>query len=218
MHKTHTVSLASLIALSVLVASQPANAAQPRDAVAQNCDDLNYTIKREGSPYHYSNPNEGCGISLQLDGLPTKSGDGYSNSGNDACRTIRNTTTDLQGKLNERLQGALAEIGDVVGADDLDAIAASAGVDASGFTDVMRDGVDFNRTFSGEQTETLGALSTRQGRQNLGEEFLDGARNAVRESGNETVRSVQQGTGSGATPGINSQGESSGQNDWSIFD
>jgi hypothetical protein len=183
---------------------------QPRSAVMQDCEDLDYSIKREGSPYHYKNPNEGCEISLSLDGLPTKTGGGYSNTGNDACRAIRGITSNLEGVLNDRLQGALSQIGDVVSADELDQLAGAAGINSGSITGVMRDGLEFGRTLNPAATETLGSLATERGRESLREEVTG---DAVRDS----LQNQQQGAG---TPGINSQGNGAAKSDssWSIFD
>jgi hypothetical protein len=192
------------------IASFPLSAQQEvRTAVMQNCDDLDYSIKREGSPYHYKNPNEGCDISLSLDGLPTKTAGGYSNTGIDACRTIRGVASNLEGVLNDRLQGALAEIGDVVSADELDQLAGAAGINAG----VMRDGFGLEKTLNPSATETLGSLATKRGRESIRREVTDGAVGASTES----LQNQQQGTG---TPGINSQGseKATSDNSWSIFD
>lgn len=204
------VSIFALIA----VASLPLSAQeQPRSAVMQNCDDLDYSIKREGSPYHYKNPNEGCGISLSLDGLPTKTGGGYSSTGNDACRAIRGVTSNLEGVLNDRLQGALAEIGDVVSADELNQLAGAAGINAGAITGVLRDGFGVEKNLNSGATETLGSLATERGRESLRQEVTEGAADAARDS----LQGQQQGVG---TPGVNSQGSgnATGDSSWSIFD
>jgi len=203
------ILMAVVLPAGIVEAQEP-----PRNAVVQDCEDLDFSIKREGSPYHYTNPNEGCGISLSLDGLPKKTGNGYSSSGNDACRTIQGVVSNLEGRLNERLQGALGAIGDVVSPEELAQIGGAAGIDTSALTDVMENGLSFNQTLNGGLTNTLGQLATEEGRSQLADELKDGATDRARESLDESRQNV-------STPGINgsqnSQGSESSE-DWSIFD
>ncbi|WP_372997366.1 hypothetical protein [Marinobacter sp.] len=205
------VAILSSVALhsSFAFAQQP-----PRNAVVQDCEDLDFSIKREGSPYHYTNPNEGCGISLSLDGLPEKTGDGYSFNGNDACRTIQGVVSNLEGRLNERLQGALGAIGDVVSPEELAQIGGAAGIDTSALTGVMENGVSFDRTLNDGLTNTLGKLATEEGRSELADDLKDGAADAARDSLEESQQNV-------STPSINDSqgaGESQSTENWSIFD
>jgi len=202
-----TISLAVFIGCTDALAQE-----RPRSAVAQNCEDLDFTIKREESPYHYTNPNEACNISLKLDGLPSKSGGGYSSSGNDACGQIQSVVGDLEGRLNERLQGALGEIGDVVSPEDLAQIGGAAGVDVSGISSALRDGATLAEgSVTSETAETLTQTQTDEGRDGLRDDFRQGASEAARES----LNNQQQGR---TTPGINSSSDSSGSSEWSIFD
>lgn len=221
MRKARWFSLSPFLVCAVFTSPAVFSQESPRSAVTASCDDLNYQIKREGSPFHYDNPNEGCNVSLKLDGLPTKTGGGYASSGNDACGQIQGIASDLEGKLNERLQGALSQIGDVVSADEIESLAGEAGVDASSLTNAMRNGVDLGQTINPELTETLGSLATKDGREKLGDEVIEGAGQAAQESLQNQNQNQFGNTGQAATPGINgntADGASSGDEDWSIFD
>jgi hypothetical protein len=213
MHKRFAVP--SFFAVMLLSSASMTFAQEARTAVAQDCEDLDFSIKREGSPYHYTNPNEACGISLKMDGLPSKSSGGYSTGGNDACGQIQGVVGNLEGRLNEELQGALGAVGDVVSPDELEQLGAAAGVDSGGAADVMRDGVnvaDFG--LNQNVTETIGGLATEEGRDALANDLQDGAANAARDS------FESMGQPSSTTPGINAnqQGANQDSSEWSIFD
>jgi len=212
------IKFALMGALSIAASIAPTVSFAQQAMITQNCEDLNYDIKREGSPYHYKNPNASCGISLKLDGLPSVSGGQYSNNGNDACSQIRGINKDLQGKLNGKLQSALGAIGDVVSADDLDRIAGSAGIDASTLTGVMRDGID--QDLIGGDLASLGvAVGTEEGRKQTVDKIKDETIDFTKETFEE-MRDPQNNTPSGinpggaASPGVNPNGQ---QEQWSIF-
>lgn len=214
MPKLHSGLAAVLLLLTSIHPATTLAQQPPRNAVVQDCNDLNFSIKREGSPYHYTNPNEGCGISLSLDGLPKKTGSGYSASGNDACRTIQGAVSNLEGRLNERLQGALGAIGEVVSPEDLASIGSQAGVDVSGITDALENGISIDRTLNDGMTNTLGKLATEEGRSQLGDELKEGGGEAARQSLDQSRQNL-------STPGINggqSTTEGGSSENWSIFD
>lgn len=203
-----------ILLVTALVSNAEVLAQQaPRNAVMQDCEDLDFSIKREASPYHYTNPNEGCDISLSLDGLPKKTGSGYSSSGNDACRTIQGVVSNLEGRLNERLEGALGAIGEVVSPEDLAQFGEQTGVDMSGISDALENGISFDRTLNNDLTNTPGQLATEEGRSQLADDLKSGAGDAARNSLDQSRQNV-------STPGINGgQGTSTeSSDDWSIFD